>query len=265
MMAGDGPDVTPPNPAPTLDPATIILEDDFDSASGAPDPTLWEEYEQWAQDQGLAPAIDSSRTHSAPNAVRVSSSNVGLGSFLVPITGFPVADNTFYVRVWINWENATSTIMGHSGFLVAATARDNSGTELRLGISNKGPGDEAMMDLNLIGGSGGEVTRYSNGFTDGGNPADYSGNGFQFQADTWYCLETYFGGSAAAEYRVWVDGVEVADMHVTDFQGSVGGEARTNWAFPVSVLKIGAQDYDANLGNIWYDDIVIATAPVGCD
>ncbi len=263
MAAGGMPGMD--SPGATLDPAAVILEDDFDAATGFPDTAKWEEYEQWAQDQGIAPVIDSSKSHSAPNSVRATSSNVGLGSFLVPVTGLPVDGNSFYVRVFINWENATSSITGHSGFLVGATARDNSGTELRLGISNKGPGDEAMMDLNLIGGEGGEVTRYSNGFTDGGNPADFTGAGFQFEADTWYCLEAYFGGGTASEFRVWVDGAELADMHVTDFQGSEGGAARTSWAPSYTVLKIGAQDYDANLGSIWYDDVVIATQPVGCE
>ncbi len=252
-------------PSPSLDPGAVVLQDNFDASEGVPDPAKWEEYEQWAQDQGIAPVIDTSKAHSAPNSVKVASSNVGQGSFLVPVTGFPVDGNSFYVRVYVNWEKATSSITGHSGFLVGATARDNSGTELRLGISDKGPGDEAMMDVNLIGGEGGEVTRYSNGFTDGGNPADFTGAGFQFAADTWYCLEAYFGGGAASEFRVWVDGSEIADMHVTDFQGSQGGEARTSWAPSYTVLKIGAQDYDANLGSIWYDDIVIATSRVGCD
>ena len=37
-----------------------------------------------------------------------------------------------------------------------------------------------------------------------------------------------------------------------------------NWAPTYNFLKIGAQDYDANLGRIWYDDVFVGTAPVGC-
>ena len=65
------------------------------------------------------------------------------------------------------------------------------------------------MDLNLQNpkdGAGGEVTRYSNGFTDGGNPADFPGTGFQFAANTWTCVEAFFNGAAAgSEFRVWID------------------------------------------------------------
>jgi hypothetical protein len=249
----------------SLDPSAIIVSDNFDlaTANAAPDAAKWQVYEQWAIDQGLAPMVDAAKFHTAPHSARVRSTNSGIGSFLVPVSGLPTADNRFYVRVWMNWENATATIMGHSGFIVGSTARMNDGTELRLGISNKGPGDEAMLDLNLIGGAGGEVTRYSNGFTDGADPGGFSGAGFQFAADTWYCVEAYFNGGDS-EFRVWIDGTELMEMHVTDFQGSAGGPPRTTWAPTFNILKIGAQDYDANLGQIWYDDVIVATQPIGC-
>jgi hypothetical protein len=188
----------------------------------------------------------------------------------VPTSGFPVAGNAFYVRVWMNWEKATTAIMGHSGFLVGAFARENNGTEVRLGISSKGPGNVPRMDLNLQApsdGLGGETTRYSNGFNDGGNPADFPGVGTQFMANRWYCVEAFFNGaSGAAEFRVWIDGTEVNEMHVTDFRANTtGGTPRINWAPMYRFLKIGAQDYDAQLGRIWYDDVVVGTQRIGCN
>jgi hypothetical protein len=218
-------------------------------------------------DQAFAPTVDTARAHSLPNATRVSSTSSGSGSFLVPLSGLPVTGNAFYVRVFINWEKDTSAISGHSGFIVASSARDESGTELRLGISSKGPNGVPRMDLNLQNPSdgGGETTRYSNGFTDGGNPADFSGAGFQFKANTWTCLEAFFNGApAASEFRVWIEGKEITEMHVTDFRGSMNGAPRTTWAPTYKFIKIGANDYDANLGHIWYDDVVVATQPIGC-
>jgi hypothetical protein len=250
-------------------PGTILVEDDFDAATaeGAPDAAKWEPYESW--EMANAPTVDTARAKSPPNSVRVQSTSSGRGSFLVPLMGLPVTGNSFYARVFINWEKATTAISGHSGFLVAAAARQNDGAEVRLGISSKGPGGTPRMDLNLIGatdGGGGEVTRYSNGYTDGGNPGDFTGTGFQFEADRWYCLEAHFDGTPnASAFRVWVDGTELEEMHVTDFRGNTSGQPRVNWAPTYTFLKIGAQDYDANLGKIWYDDVFVGTAPVGCD
>ena len=247
---------------------TIIIQDDFETATASmqPDMTKWEQYQSY--ELMLAPIVDTARKNRGANSARVQSSSSGRGSFLVPRMGFPVTGNSFYVRVFMNWEKATTAISGHSGFMVGSAARENNGTEARLGISSKGPGNVPRMDFNLIGatdGQGGEVTRYSNGYTDGGNPADFTGTGFQFAADRWYCVEAYYGGTmGASEFRVWVDGSEIAEMHVTDFRGNMNGSPRVNWAPTYNFLKIGAQDYDANLGRIWYDDVFVGTAPVGC-
>jgi hypothetical protein len=247
---------------------TIIVQDDFETGTSGmqPDMTKWEQYQSF--EMMLAPVVDTARKNRGQNAARVQSTSSGRGSFLVPRTGLPVAGNSFYVRVFMNWEKATSAISGHSGFIVGSAARENNGAEARLGISSKGPGNVPRMDFNLIGamdGGGGEVTRYSNGYTDGGNPADFTGTGFQFAADRWYCVEAYYGGTmGAAEFRVWVDGAEIMEMHVTDFRGNTSGAPRVNWAPTYNFLKIGAQDYDANLGRIWYDDVFVGTAPVGC-
>lgn len=247
-----------------LSPEMIIISDDFDAATsdGPPDETLWEPYEEF--EATFAPVVDGSKSHSPPNSVRVTSTSSGRGSFLVPLMGFPTADNSFYVRVFINWAQATSMISGHSGFIVAAGARDNSATELRLGISSKSAAGVAMLDLNLQNPSdgGGETTRYSNGFTDGADPVTEPG--FEFDADVWYCLEAFFNG-AGHEFRVWVDEVEIENMHVTDFAPREGDPPRDMWAPTYNFLKIGAQDYDANLGEIWYDDVTVATERVGCN
>jgi hypothetical protein len=248
--------------------SAIIVQDRFDAATanGPPDVNKWASYP--IGQEALAPVVDTARFHTAPHAARVTSISSGLGSFLVPLAGLPAPGNAFYVRVFINWAKATSMITGHSGFLVGAVARENNGTELRLGISSKGPGGVPRMDLNLQNpsdGGGGETTRYSNGFTDGGNPADFPGVGFQFAANTWTCVEALFKGTpSAAEFQVWIDDVEIPQMHVTDFRGSATAAPRTNWAPTYNFLKIGAQDYDANLGQIWYDDVVVAAQPIGC-
>jgi hypothetical protein len=247
---------------------SIIVQDNFDSAAanGAVDAARWAAYP--AGQEAFAPMVDAARAHSGSNSARVSSTSSGLGSFLVPAAGLPVPGNALYVRVFINWEKATSTIMGHSGFIVGAASRDESATEVRLGISTKGPGGVPRLDLNLQSPAdgGGETTRYSNGFTDGGNPASFTDTGFQFAANTWTCVEAFFNGDpAGSEFRVWIDDSELELMHVTDFRGNTNGTPRVKWAPTYRYIKIGANDYDANLGHIWYDDVVIATARVGCD
>ena len=177
--------------------------------------------------------------------------------------------NAFYVRVFINWEKATSTISGHSGFIVGSVGRDNNGTEVRLGISSKGPNGTPRMDLNLQSpsdGLGGETTRYSNGFTDGGNPSDFPAPASSSRPTPGPASRR--SSTARRRARSFASGSttrEIAEMHVTDFRANTSsGTPRTHWAPTYNFIKIGAQDYDANLGHIWYDDVVVATQRVGC-
>jgi len=237
---------------------TVIIQDNFDASSMVD--AKWIRFPSF--NMSFQPAIDTARKHSGTNSVRATGNNVG--SFLIPASGplggMTVTGNRFYVRVWVNFEKATAAIGNHSDFLVGATSQDNSGVELRLGFSSNQSGKPEMLDLNLIG-SGAEVTRYSNGFTDGGNPGAFSGMGVQFVANQWYCFETRFDG-AGSEFRLWIDGVENMEMHVTDFSGNT--TPRTTWGPMFTYLKVGTQDFSGQIGQVWYDDVFVGTAPIGC-
>jgi hypothetical protein len=239
-------------------PGTVIIQDDFDAGSALD--AKWFAYPDF--DVSQQPKIDTARVHSAPNAIRVTSSSSG--SFLMNqmAAGLPVAGNKFYARVWVNFEKATTAVGGHAAFLVGAVGKDNAGTELRLGMSS--PGSTVMLDLNLQNpgdGAGGEVTRFSNGFTTGGNPGDFPGMGFGFAADQWYCVEALFDG-AGSEFRVWVADAEIPEMHVHDFNDKA--PPRVTWGPTFNYLKIGGQNYSGTIGQVWYDDIFVGTEQVGC-
>ena len=71
-------------------------------------------------------------------------------------------------------------------------------------------------------------------------------------------MEALYGGEAH-EFRMWLDGMELAGMHVTDWAAGV-----TNWSPTYSVMKIGGQNYSGQLGQIWFDDVAMGTQPLGC-
>ena len=241
--------------------SAIIVQDNFDSsaANGPADGTKWQPYA--STDTG-APVIDSSKSASPPNSARTQGTSSGDVSFLVPVSGLPAPMNKFYVRVRVNFGTGTSALNGHVAYLVGSAARDESKTELRLGASIPPGFGTAMMDLNLQNptDSGGEVTRFSNGYTTGGNPLNAAG--FDFIAGQWYCLEALFDGGNDA-FHVWIDGTENTNMAVTNF-ASTGQPARNAWAPSYTFLKIGAQNYSGDVGTVWYDDVVVATQQVGC-
>ncbi|MEO8904087.1 MAG: hypothetical protein ABI488_17240 [Polyangiaceae bacterium] len=241
----------------------IVVSDNFDTtpANGPPDPLKWLPPPTGSMN---GPTIVSAKFHSAPNSASSTGTSSGQGAALIPVSGLPTADNHFYVRIWVNFAKATNTVAGHAAFLVAGSTLDQSGTELRLGVSIPPGFATAMVDLNLqnpTDGAGGEVTRFSNGFTTGADPLNMSGT--TFAADTWTCVEALFDGGHN-EFRLWIDGSEVSNMHVTNFAARPTDTARAAWAPSFKFLKIGAQNYSGDIGQVWYDDIVVGSEPIGC-
>ncbi|HWA73232.1 MAG TPA: hypothetical protein VG937_12875 [Polyangiaceae bacterium] len=240
---------------------TILLKDNFDATTvgGPPDSTKWMAPVVGDNNQ---PVIDTSRTHSAPNSAKITASSTG-NSFLVFSMGLPTANNRVYVRAFVNFEKATTAITGHVGYIVGAASRDNSGTELRFGSSTPPGFSGSMLDLNLqnpMDGGGGEVTRFSNTYTTGGNPLNMPGK--TLEANKWYCIEALFSGTPS-EFNLWIDGAELTALHVTDFDAR-GTTPRTMWAPSFKFLKFGAQNYGGDAGMLWYDDVVVGTERVGC-
>ncbi|MEO7036445.1 MAG: hypothetical protein ABI548_21050 [Polyangiaceae bacterium] len=241
----------------------IVVSDNFDTtpANGPPDPLKWLPPPTGSMN---GPTIVSAKFHSAPNSASSTGTSSGQGAALIPVSGLPTPDNHFYVRVWVNFAKATSTVAGHAAFLVAGSTSDQSGTELRLGVSIPPGFATAMVDLNLQNPTDGpgEVTRFSNGFTTGADPLNMSGT--TFAADTWTCVEALFDGGHN-EFRLWVGGSEVTNMHVTNFAARTTDPARVAWAPSFKFLKIGAQNYSGDIGQVWYDDIVVGSEPIGCN
>jgi hypothetical protein len=52
---------------------------------------------------------------------------------------------------------------------------------------------------------------------------------------------------------MWLEGVEVQDIHLTDWQQD-----------PLGELRLGFEKYGGPNAEIWYDDVVVSAAQVGC-
>jgi hypothetical protein len=77
--------------------------------------------------------------------------------------------------------------------------------------------------------------------------------GVVLKAEAYNCLELLLD-SPHTEIEVWVDGVAVPDLHVSDL-------AHENY----DALRFGFERYAGPDSDFWYDDIAIGTERIGCD
>ncbi len=172
----------------------IIVSDNFDStaAGGPPDPTKWfttaVRIHEWPDHRQRESAQRAELRELHRNFER---SRRGLDPCLRAADGGQSLLRARLGQLCQGNQRRFGARRFSSRWLDARSIR----TELRLGVSIPPGFGTAMVDLNLQNpkdGGGGEVTRFSNGFTTGGNPLNMAGT--TFDADTWTCVEALFDG-----------------------------------------------------------------------
>ena len=214
----------------------MLACDDFEAATLGMAPTG-----SWSaviNGDGVVAVDDSVPAHSGSKSVHVR--GAGYQTFLVyhDAARLPQASGRFFVRAFVRLAEAMTG--GHNTFVLADTfAAPNVGNALRLGEQNS-------MLMMTVGGD-------AHGYLSNQNYYNDHLPGVVFKTTEYSCLELLLD-SPQAEIEVWVDGIDVPDLHVT-------GLAHENY----DALRFGFEKYAGPESDIWYDDIAIGTERIGCD
>jgi hypothetical protein len=129
---------------------------------------------------------------------------------------------------------------GHNTFIVGdLAASPGGGNALRIGEQN------AMLMYTVMGDAHSALSNQN--FYNDGKP------GVVFPPGGWSCLEVLVD-HGGPEIDVWVDGTEVPDLHHKDFAVD-----------SYDSLRFGFESYAGPASDIWYDDVAIGTARIGCN
>ena len=176
--------------------------------------------------------------HSGTKSVHVYGS--GFQTFLTLSKGsiLPVANGRLFFRAYMRLGAPMTD--GHNTFILGdLAASPGNGNALRIG-------EQFSMLTYTVMGDAHAALSHQNHFTDG-LP------GVMFAPGTWVCLEVLVD-HGGPEIDVWVDGTEIPDLHHTDFAVDA-----------YDSLHFGLEAYGGTVSDIWYDDIAIGTARIGCN
>jgi hypothetical protein len=182
-------------------------------------------------------AIDDQVAHGGKHSLKVRGS--GFSTFLVLNGGgFPPTTGPLHVRLFMRLAEAMTA--GHNTFLVADTqAAPGAGNSFRFGEMN------AMLMYTVSGDTHGALA----------NENYYSDHlpGAALAPLNWSCVELVLDHQKP-EVAVSLDGKSVPDLHHAD------------WALDAyDTLRFGFEKYAGPVSDVWYDDIAIGTAPLGCN
>jgi hypothetical protein len=189
-------------------------------------------------DAGTVTFDDSVPAHSGSKTVHVHGDGFQtLLTYHDPAV-LPQASGRFYVRAFVSL--GAPMVAGHNTFVIADLfASPGTGNALRLGEQNS-------MLMMTVGGDAHGYLSNQNYYNDG-KPGVVLKNG------AYSCLELLLD-SPNTEIEVWVDGVDVPDLHVTNL-------AHENY----DELRFGFEQYAGPVSDFWYDDIAVGSARIGCD
>jgi polyisoprenoid-binding protein YceI len=89
-------------------------------------------------------------------------------------------------------------------------------------------------------------------------------SGPQLAANTWYCVETsYYADTAYDELRMWVNGTLVHS--ITSANDWNNGALSADWlSDKFNYAMLGFHSFSGHNADVWMDDIVLSTQPIGC-
>jgi hypothetical protein len=250
--AGGAPDAAPGSAPDAGDGAPLAcadlpLCDGFEgAAAGAPPPAPWAVVAPNCSNGGTV-AVDDQVAHSGSRSVRVTAGgsycdHVFLADDDVIATLGPVIHGRFFVRL----DAALGD--GHTTFLAMrdqGESRDlRMGGQSRILMWNRESDDATLPALSPAG----------------------TAQSVALPAQTWRCVEFAVNGPAGT-IETWVDGARVAGL-VVDGEATPDIDEpwlrKAGWAPSLSDFKLGWEAYAGQANTLWFDDVALASAPIGC-
>jgi hypothetical protein len=216
----------------------MVFCDDFEAdAAGAP-PSPWTTTES-ASTEVTVDATNPANSGSKSIHVQPASSDYDTFLALQDTAVLPVSGGQLYLRFFIRL--AQPMTAQHNTFVRADLyAAQGNGNNLLFSEDNQ-------MIMESIGGDG-QSAMSNNAYYSDGNMI-----GAHFDQGQWACVEILLDHNAPA-IDVWVNGVEVPDLH------------NTTWKIDAyDYLRFGFEKYAGPASDIWYDDIAFGTQPIGCN
>lgn len=231
-------------------PAGVFFSDDFESGAVGATPNGWSTFIGWifngnnnSLSSGNYALVDNTKSYNGGNSVHFR----GGANPAQIVRTLPAGIQHLHMRAYVN----LSKVLGNQ-------AGDNH--EHIMGIRRTTDASDEIRVGQIKG-----VLGTNQSFTDNIAPKMaqwYSGP--QLAANTWYCVETaYYADTAYDELRMWVNGTLVHS--VTSANDWNNGALGADWlSDKFTYAFLGFHSFSNNTADVWMDDVVLSTQPIGC-
>ena len=229
--------------------AGVFVTDGFESGSVGSAPAGWSTFIAWvfngnnSQSSGNYALIDNTKSYSGSNSIHFR----GGQNPAQIVRTLPSGMQRLHMRAYVNM----SKVMGNE-------AGDNH--EHIMGIKKTADANNEVR----VGQIKGVLGTNESVFDNIAPKQSQWWSGQQLSANKWYCIETaYYADTSYDELYFWVDGKLVHS--VTSGNDWNNGAAPANWlSDKFTYAMFGFHSFSSNTADVWMDDIVLSTQPIGC-
>lgn len=238
---------TPSTGQPAGSCSDAVFCDGFEDQTGTAPSGAWQVSFPDCQGTGTV-SVDHGVAHTGTTSLRVDGgSGYCNHAFALNTTGVPAAGPVTYVRFYVR--HSTALPAGHVAFATLTDSADG-GRHLRLGGQNQAlqwnrESDDATLPAQSPAGVALSVP---------------------LPVGDWSCLEFMIDGTRGA-MSTWLNGTEVPGLHLDQTPTpDVDAQwlSRSNWRPSPVDLRLGWESYAGGTDTLWYDDVVVDSAPIGC-
>ncbi len=230
---------------------TVLLTEGFeDAAAGAP-PDGYDTFIGWVANPtspsgSESVAVGTEQKHGGSQALQVK----GGSNPAQLVWKIPQGHNKLYVRSWIylvDRQLGQNPGANHETLIALRDSVGQANSEIRFGEI------KGVIGTNEVP-------------TDDISPQqDQWGMGPVVEKGKWVCLEVAFlGDSAYHELHAWADGELVHEVTAADQWNNRSLSSATWMQGRFVELVFGWHSFSSASNTVWFDDIVVSTAPVGC-
>jgi hypothetical protein len=243
--------------------AGLALDDDFesDAAGGPPSASLWSLVNLAGCGGGsYAIAVDASQAHSGTNSIKVSGGD-SCGPLMVNTSAFAkIAGPDVYTRVYVRMPTATN--LTHTPMIMLGLTATNTGS---------GSLDQAstlQLWPRTLGSANDLFWQTTDGNTLPQANEQAGATSAPFPADTWTCIETHTSSAGTGTLETWMNGTKVDGVSFAGGTTAVTPGVNDNWhsmPWAPKNLGLGWLVFSGPTLSVWFDDVAIGSARIGCN
>ena len=229
--------------------AGVFVSDGFENGTVGSAPAGWSNFIGWVfnnnntASSGNYALIDNSKSYSGSNSIHFR----GGQNPAQIIRSLPSGMQRLHMRAYVNMSKAMGNQAGDNHEHIMGIKRTaDANDEIRVGQIKGVMGTNHVPSDNI-------APRMSQWYS-----------GPQMAANTWYCVETaYYADTSYDQLYMWVNGTLVHS--ITSASDWNNGALGADWlSDKFNYAMLGFHSFSGNTADVWMDDIVLSTQPIGC-